>query len=114
MACALAACSEKPGYTITGSVNNPSLDGQYVYLYPYGERDAAPLDSALVSGGTFTFKGSQDSAALRTVQFAASVVAPSYASAGENAPFSVTFALSNAPISSCWPLKSVFTFPPKP
>ena len=98
MACALAACSEKPGYTITGSVNNPSLDGQYVYLYPYGERDAAPLDSALVSGGTFTFKGSQDSAALRTVQFAASVVAPSYASAGENAPFSVTFALSNAPI----------------
>lgn len=98
MACTLAACNEKPGYTITGSVNNPSLDGQYVYLYPYGEREAAPLDSALVSGGTFTFQGSQDSTVLRTVRFATGVVPSAYAAAGENAPFAVTFALSNAPI----------------
>ena len=98
MACTLAACNEKPGYTITGSVNNPSLDGQYVYLYPYGEREAAPLDSALVSGGTFTFQGSQDSTVLRTVRFATGVVPSAYAAAGENASFAVTFALSNAPI----------------
>lgn len=44
----LAACSEKPGYEITGTVSNSDLNGKYVYLYEYGVKDAAPLDSALV------------------------------------------------------------------
>ena len=49
----LAACSEKPGYEITGTVSNNDLNGKYVYLYEYGVKDAAPLDSALVQNGTF-------------------------------------------------------------
>lgn len=28
----LVACSEKPGYEITGTVNNPALEGKCVYL----------------------------------------------------------------------------------
>lgn len=32
----LAACSEKPGYEITGTVSNSDLNGKYVYLYEYG------------------------------------------------------------------------------
>ena len=44
----LVACSEKPGYEITGTVNNPALEGKFVYLYPYGDAEAAPLDSAEV------------------------------------------------------------------
>lgn len=49
----LAACSEKPGYEITGTVSNSDLNGKYVYLYEYGVKDAAPLDSALVQNGAF-------------------------------------------------------------
>ena len=52
----LAACSEKPGYEINGTVANTDLNGKYVYLYEYGVQDAAPMDSALVQNGTFTFK----------------------------------------------------------
>ena len=44
----LAACSEKPGYEITGTVSNADLNGKYVYLYEYGNPDVPPLDSALV------------------------------------------------------------------
>ena len=57
----LAACSEKPGYEITGTVSNSDLNGKYVYLYEYGVKDAAPLDSALVQNGTFALKGTQNS-----------------------------------------------------
>lgn len=56
----LAACSEKPGYEINGTVANTDLNGKYVYLYEYGVQDAAPMDSALVQNGTFTFKGTQN------------------------------------------------------
>ena len=31
----LAACSEKPGYEINGTVANTDLNGKYVYLYEY-------------------------------------------------------------------------------
>ena len=60
----LVACSEKPGYEISGTVANADLNGKYVYLYEYGVQDAAPMDSALVQNGTFTFKGTQDAPAL--------------------------------------------------
>ena len=36
---------------ITGTVSNSDLNGKYVYLYEYGVKDAAPLDSALVQNG---------------------------------------------------------------
>ena len=57
----LAACSEKPGYEITGTVSNSDLNGKYVYLYEYGVKDAASLDSALVQNGSFALKGTQSS-----------------------------------------------------
>ena len=80
----LVACREKPGYEITGTVNNPALEGKCVYLYPYGDAEAAPLDSAVVTNGTFVLKGTQDSSALRTLKFLEEVVPRSYAPAGEN------------------------------
>ena len=40
----LAACSEKPGYEINGTVANTDLNGKYVYLYEYGVQDAAPRE----------------------------------------------------------------------
>ncbi|WP_085536041.1 TlpA disulfide reductase family protein [Massilibacteroides vaginae] len=96
----LAACSEKPGYQISGTVADAELNGQYVYLYPYGDREAAPLDSALVTNGAFSLKGEQASPALRTLRFSTDVVEPVRASAGLNSPFSATFTLENAKINA--------------
>ena len=54
----LAACAEKPGYQIAGTVDRADAEGKYVYLAKYGV-DEAPLDSALIKNGTFSFKGEQ-------------------------------------------------------
>lgn len=85
----LAACSEKPGYEITGTVSNSDLNGKYVYLYEYGVKDAAPLDSALVQNGSFALKGTQNAPALRTLRFSEEVVEPVRVAPGENAPFMI-------------------------
>lgn len=95
----LAACSEKPGYEITGTVSNADLNGKYVYLYEYGVQNAAPLDSALVQNGTFTLKGAQNTPSLHSLRFAADVVEPARVAAGENAPFTATFVLENGKLT---------------
>lgn len=64
----LVACSEQPGYQISGTVLNEGLNGEYVYLYTYGA-DAVALDSALVENGTFSFKGVQDEPEMRELRF---------------------------------------------
>ena len=96
----LAACSEKPGYEINGTVANTDLNGKYVYLYEYGVQDAAPMDSALVQNGTFTFKGTQNAPALRKLAFAEDVVEPKRAASGENAPFTSVFVLENGKLQA--------------
>lgn len=96
----LAACSEKPGYEINGTVANTDLNGKYVYLYEYGVQDAAPMDSALVQNGTFTFKGTQNAPALRKLAFAEDVVEPKRAASGENAPFTSIFVLENGKLQA--------------
>ena len=95
----LAACSEKPGYEITGTVSNSDLNGKYVYLYEYGVKDAAPLDSALVQNGAFALKGTQNAPALRTLRFSEEVVEPVRVAPGENAPFMATFVLENGKLA---------------
>lgn len=95
----LAACSEKPGYEIAGTVSNAGLNGKYVYLYEYGIKDASPLDSALVADGAFVLKGAQNNPALRTLRFAPGVIDPAPVAPGENAPFSATFVLENAKLT---------------
>ena len=96
----LAACSEKPGYEINGTVANTDLNGKYVYLYEYGVQDFAPMDSALVQNGTFTFKGTQNAPALRKLAFAEDVVEPKRAASGENAPFTSVFVLENGKLQA--------------
>lgn len=95
----LAACSEKPGYTITGKVNNAELNGKYVYLYEYGSNDAAPIDSALVKNGAFTLKGTQNTTSLRTIRFSENDVEPRRAASGETSPFTALLALQNSAIN---------------
>ena len=91
----LAACSEKPGYQISGKVNNPALEGKNVYLCAV-EEGTPVLDSALVQNGSFMFKGVQDQLALRKLKFSEADVEPMRAIEGEDAPFSVTLALDNS------------------
>lgn len=95
----LAACSEKPDYTITGKVNNAELNGKYVYLYEYGSNDAAPIDSALVENGAFTLKGTQNTTSLRTIRFSENDVEPRRAASGETSPFTALLALQNNAIN---------------
>lgn len=96
----LAACGEKPGYEISGTVANADLNGKQVYLYTYGAQGATPTDSVLVQNGTFTFKGTQDTPALCKIAFAEDVVEPKRAAAGENAPFTSIFILENGKLQA--------------
>lgn len=60
-----AACTSGPkdGFTITGTVEG-AADGEIVYLESIDNMYATRRDSAVVSKGTFSFRGRQDSAAL--------------------------------------------------
>ena len=70
----LFACNDKPGYVVSGTVDRDDLNGKYIYLYEYGVRDAAPLDSAIIKNGDFTFKGVQEKPVLRSLKFADDVI----------------------------------------
>ena len=61
-AAVFAACnSGNKGYTVTGTVEG-AADGDTVYLQTAEGRQLVKLDSAVITNGTFTFKGTQDSA----------------------------------------------------
>lgn len=91
----LAACTSKPGYKITGKVNNPNLNGQYVYLYEYGNPNGSPIDSALVEESAFIFEGNQQNPELCILNFAEDVVKPNTVNPGENDIYSSIFVLEN-------------------
>lgn len=57
---ALAACQEKGGYTINGTIAG-AKDGDYVYMRYYEGKEAVTVDSAIVKNGKFEFKGMPDS-----------------------------------------------------
>jgi peroxiredoxin len=95
-AMAITACSEKPGYSITGTVNTTDLNGKYVYLYAYGVKDAAPIDSAVVTDGAFTFKGSRDTAIVASLRFADGVIEPQQEIYGGFNPYAPWFLLDNS------------------
>lgn len=57
----MAACSEnKPGYTLTGTVEG-ATDGDTVFMKTVEARKLVAIDTAVISQGTFTFEGTQDS-----------------------------------------------------
>ena len=58
---ALTACNNEPAYKIAGTVEGIE-DGEVVYLQEPKGRELVKLDSAVVTNGSFTFQGRQDSA----------------------------------------------------
>jgi len=98
------SCSDQPGYEIKGTVNDPDLEGKYVYLEEYGlgsngVHAGNRLDSALVQNGKFTFTGVQEKPALRTIRFDDFVVAPARMPGGQNMPHTSTFILENGKLN---------------
>lgn len=66
-AAVFATCnSGNKGYTVTGTVEG-AADGDTVYLQTAEGRQLVKLDSAVITNGTFTFKGTQDSAVNRYI-----------------------------------------------
>ena len=64
----MVACTggNKAGYVVTGTVEG-AADGDTVYLQEATGRNLTKLDTAVISKGTFTFKGTQDSVVSRYV-----------------------------------------------
>ena len=63
----MVACTgNKAGYVITGTVEG-AADGDTVYLQEATGRNLTKLDTAVISKGTFTFEGTQDSTVNRYV-----------------------------------------------
>ena len=59
---ALASCQNKPSYTINGTIADVA-DGEMVYLQNFVDGNMVNLDSAVVKGGAFQFKGDADTIA---------------------------------------------------
>lgn len=66
VAALFAACNSNKGYTVTGTVEG-AADGDTVYLETIEGRQFVKLDTAVITNGTFTFKGTQDSAVNRYI-----------------------------------------------
>ena len=68
-AAVFAACnSGNQGYTVTGTIEG-ATDGDTVFLQTVEGRQLVKLDSAVITNGTFTFKGTQDTAANRYLTY---------------------------------------------
>lgn len=91
----MTACNEQPGYQIAGTVSNTELNGNYVFLYPYGT-NTSPMDSVLVEDGSFTFKGTQDQPQLYIIRFAEGIVENQRVGTGEQTPYTATVVLDNS------------------
>ena len=71
VAAVFTACnSGNNGYTVTGTVEG-AADGDTVYLETVEGRQFVKLDSAVIKDGTFTFKGTQDTAVNRYISYKA-------------------------------------------
>lgn len=66
----VACTGNKAGYVITGTVEG-AADGDTVYLQEATGRNLVKLDTAIIAKGTFTFKGTQDSAVNRYITYQA-------------------------------------------
>ena len=64
----LAACSGNQGYTVTGTVEG-AADGDTVYLNKVEGRQLVDLESAVIKGGKFIFKGTQGTVANRYLTY---------------------------------------------
>ena len=58
----MVSCSSKQQFTINGTVDDTELNGKTLYMHDLYNDPDTPLDSAVVTDGKFTFKGTVDEA----------------------------------------------------
>jgi len=63
----LASCTSK-GYKVVGTMEG-SMDGDTVFIMERANRQFVPVDTAIITGGKFTFTGEQDSAVNRYIVY---------------------------------------------
>lgn len=83
----IACTGNKAGYVITGTVEG-ATDGDTVFLQEVTGRNLVSLDTAIITKGTFTFEGTQDSIVNRYISCNAS-----------GAPLRMDFFLENGKIN---------------
>ncbi|MGI6046609.1 MAG: redoxin domain-containing protein [Petrimonas sp.] len=62
----LISCQNKT-YKITGTVTDPAYEGKNVYVQEMTANEMVPVDTAVITNGTFTFEGLADSTVLRFI-----------------------------------------------
>ncbi len=63
----LFSCQNNKNYKITGTVTDPAYEGKNVYVQEMTGREMVPVDTAVITKGTFTFEGPADSTVLRFI-----------------------------------------------
>ena len=56
----LASCGDKHQFTINGTLSNPDLNGQTLYLLDFLSEERNPVDSVVITDGKFSFRGTVD------------------------------------------------------
>lgn len=94
LAIAAMACTETPGYTITGTVDNAEMNGKYVFLYAKEANGDVLLDSAIIEGGSFHLEGVQKGKTLAMITTKAKKL--QQRANGVNAAYTPVFVHENA------------------
>lgn len=63
----LFSCQNNKNYKITGTVTDPAYEGKNVYVQEMTGKEMVPVDTAVITNGTFTFEGPADSTVLRFI-----------------------------------------------
>ena len=67
--CAGCQGGTETAYLISGHVNNPNADGNIIYLSHSNGDELVNLDSAIVDGGVFSFRGVQEQPIMAYLRF---------------------------------------------
>lgn len=63
----LISCQNSKTYKITGTVTDPAYEGKNVYVQEMTANEMIPVDTAVITNGTFKFEGLADSTVLRFI-----------------------------------------------
>lgn len=99
----LVACNTTPKYEINGTVSDPALNGQYVYLTNFGDKEMQTVDSAQIVDGKFRFNNELPEQNLCFLSINTKAIAPF----GPNSAYSAVVVLDAAPLQAH--LDSVFS-----
>lgn len=66
-AIAMFSCQTNKTYKISGTVADPAYEGKNVYVQEMTANEMIPVDTTVITNGTFTFEGQADTTVLRFI-----------------------------------------------